>query len=634
MATKTQIETSVPQSLSEIKLKPRGRVYPSPKSWREQIFYQLLPDRFSDGKEAERPLFDYNNPEKFKTQDKAAWMTAGTKFNGGTIQGILSKLDYLQNLGVTTLWINPPWKQRCDLETYHGYGIQNFLDIDPRFGTRQELRDLIDAAHDRGMYVILDVIFNHSGNNWFYRGDNGEPRDTMPYRFEPAQPFHGWRSATGESIPTPVTLEDGVWPKEFQNLDWYSRCGEIGQWSLASWEDPLSPYVEYRKGDFYDLKDMNLENPETIKGVIKAYQYWIAVTDCDGFRVDAVKHISPEASSEFARGIHSYAELIGKDNFFITGEITDASIVPGYLDVFGRNLDAVLEIIIFPNKVTALAKGLTHPNDFFGLYDEHSKQGMFRQLGTFAVSVLDDHDMSSRSKKERFAAHSHVPNLYQQIAHVVGIQLTVPGIPAIYYGTEQGFDGNEDYHDYSIEFRRFAEDRYVREAMFGGAFGAFATSGCHFFNPDHPTYLRIAAIARLRNRKDIMGKALRLGTLYFRETSYCDYPFNIPGQGELIGWSMMYYNLEVLIAFNPHGLESRGAWVTVDAQLHPDGSTLSYLYNGDWSEQQLREPPENETVTVTHYGDGRAAVYVELPPSGMAIFADTLVIDIINKLIA
>ncbi|MGK7931392.1 MAG: alpha-amylase family glycosyl hydrolase [Microcystaceae cyanobacterium] len=629
MVSQTPLESSPPQDLTHASLKPRGKVHPSPKNWRDQILYQLLPDRFSDGNEATRPLFDPNRPQQYQVKDKAEWMEAGTRFNGGTIKGIHSKLDYLKNLGVTTLWINPPWKQRYDLQTYHGYGIQNFLDIDPRFGTRQELRDLIDAAHEREMYVILDVIFNHSGNNWYYQGENGSPKDTMPYRFEPTHPFAGWRSSTGECIPQPKTLEDGVWPKEFQNLDWYSRCGEIGQWGLESWEDPLNAYVEYRKGDFYDLKDINLENPDTLEGVIHAYRYWIAVTDCDGFRLDAVKHISPEASGAFARGIHEYAEYIGKENFFLTGEITDASIVPGYIDLFGRNLDSILEIIIFPNKVTALAKGLVNPNDFFSLYDGHTRSGLFRQVGQFAVSVLDDHDMSSRAKKERFAANSHVPNLYQQVAHVVGIQLTVPGIPAIYYGTEQAFDGNEDYHDYGVESRRFAEDRYVREAMFGGDFGAFATQGCHFFNPNHPTYLRIAAIASIRNRQDLIGKTLRQGYLYYRETSYLNYPFGYPAQGELIGWSMIYYNLEVLIVFNPHGLESRGAMVTVDSSLHEEQSMMTYLYKGHWTDEQLKNPPNNETVTIEHYNDGRAALSVELPPSGMAILVDTEALNLL-----
>ena len=85
----------------------------------------------------------------------------------------------------TTLWIGPCFRQRADLKTYHGYGIQDFLEVDPRFGTRKELRDLVDAAHAQGVYVILDIIYNHTGNNWFYDegfvpGSNVEIRESQP----------------------------------------------------------------------------------------------------------------------------------------------------------------------------------------------------------------------------------------------------------------------------------------------------------------------------------------------------------------------------------------------------------------------------------------------------------------------
>ena len=218
----TNLETQVPTCLTDLDLTPRGRVHPSPANWRDHFFYQLFPDRFSDGKETTRPQFNRRQSEQYQAQDKKTWMAAGNQFVGGTLKGIESKLDYLQTLGITTLWLNPPWRQRPDLQTYHGYGIQNFLDIDPRFGTRQDLRDLVDAAHDRGLYVVLDVIYNHSGNNWFYRDPmNGDrPQAQMPYRFSLPYAVHGWRSAQGESIPQCQTLEDGVWPEEFQNEDW------------------------------------------------------------------------------------------------------------------------------------------------------------------------------------------------------------------------------------------------------------------------------------------------------------------------------------------------------------------------------------------------------------------------------
>jgi len=614
----TKIEKAAPRQLTEVDLQPRGRVFPSPMNWRDQFLYQLLPDRFSDSREDQRAQFDYNNPTRFRTQDKASWMAAGNKFNGGTLQGIASKLDYLQGLGVTTLWINPPWKQRIDLQTYHGYGIQNFLEIDPRFGTRQDLRDLVDAAHDRGMYVLLDVIYNHSGSNWFYQDEaDGSPKATMPYRFSPPYPVHGWRSSRGESISQSSSIDDGVFPEEFQNLDWYNRLGMIVHWEASAWEDPMNPNVEFRQGDFFELRDFNLENSEVIAALARVYQYWIALSDCDGFRVDAVKHVSPSASRKFCDAIHGFAQSIGKDNFLLVGELTDDSMVRGYLDIFGRNLDAVLDIVAAPNKLTAMVKGLSHPGEFFCLYDENTLAGSQRQLGSYHVAVLDDHDMSSRPGKHRFAAHSDVPNRYTQVAHAVGVMLTMPGTPSIYYGTEQAFDGSESRHDYSIEPEHAYVDRYIREAMFGGKFGAFETEGCHFFNPTHPTYLRIAAIARIRNRQDGVGKALRRGHHYVRETSFCDPPFALAGAGELVAWSQILYVTEVLMALNTNGTEERGAFVTVDSALHPIGSTMQILYRSDWSDGELQHPPD-PTLTVESC-QGRAVVRVDLPAAGMMI---------------
>jgi glycosidase len=614
------IEEFPPKSLAEADLQPRGRVFPSPISWRDQILYQLLPDRFSDGREMQRPMGDSHHPEQFKASSKAAWMTAGNKFNGGTLKGIESKLDYLQNLGVTTVWINPPWKQRIDLQTYHGYGIQNFLDIDPRFGTRQDLRDLVDAAHDRGMYVILDVIYNHSGSNWFYWDEaDGSPRETLPYRFSPPYLVHGWRSAQGTSVSAPASVDDGVFPTEFQNLDWYNRAGQILSWEAKGWEDPMNPMVEFRRGDFFELRDFNLERDEVIAALAQVYQYWIALSDCDGFRVDAVKHVSSRTSRKFCDAIHGYAESIGKDNFLLVGELTDDSMVRGYLDIFGRNLNAVLDIVVAPNRLSAVVKGLADPEEFFCLYDERTFAGSQRQLGIYHVTVLDDHDMSSRPRKERFAAHSRaMPHAYEQVAHAVGMMLTIPGIPSIYYGTGQAFDGAQDYHDYSIEPEHAFIDRYIRECMFGGKFGAFETEGCHFFNPDHPTYLRIAAIARIRNRQDTIGKTVRRGHLYLRETSFCDRPFTIPPRGEVMAWSQVLYTTEVVMALNTHGLESRGAFITVDHSLHSPGSTLQVLYRSDWSNDQLCHPPESETLPIQEY-QGRSTVRVDLPPAGMVI---------------
>ncbi|MBX9695124.1 MAG: alpha-amylase, partial [Cyanobacteria bacterium] len=423
--TETRLEAQSPRYLSEVDLTPRGRVFPSPRRWKDQILYQILPDRFSDGQESTRPVFDPSDPHKYQTKDKGAWMSAGTRFVGGTLKGIISKLDYLRGLGVTGLWLNPPWKQRKDLQTYHGYGIQNFLEIDPRFGTRQDLRDLVDGAHDRGMYVILDVIFNHTGNNFFYRGDNGEPRDTMPYRYAPPHDVLGWRSGDGQCLEQPLDIEDGIWPAEFQDPTWYTRAGEIGHWAQAAWEDSMSPDVEFRRGDFYDLKDLDLSHPEVMEGLIKVYQYWISLTDCDGFRMDALKHVPKSSSRQFCASIWQFAQSIGKDNFLLTGEITDSHMILDYMEMFGHYIDTslpvALDIVSAPNQITGLIKGLDDAIVFFSRFSEQRTIGRYLQLGGFHVNVDDDHDMSSRGFKRRFAANNDLPVHFKQSANLVAL---------------------------------------------------------------------------------------------------------------------------------------------------------------------------------------------------------------------
>lgn len=623
MATHTPIEPAAPQRLAQASLVPRGRVFPSPADWRDQVLYFLLPDRFSDGNEHTRPLFDPAQPAQHRAPDKRAWMAAGRNWQLGTLKGIAGQLDYLRNLGVTALWIGPVWRQRIDLDTYHGYGIQNFLDVDPHFGTRQDLRDLVDAAHDRGMYVVLDIIYNHTGDNWFY-DDGGQRRSDMPYRFSPPYPVHGWRSAAGGSVPQIAGPDDGVWPEEFQARDWYTRAGRIGRWDPEPWENPLHPDNEFRRGDFYSLKNIELDNAP-LGALIDAYRYWIALADCDGFRIDTVKHVSFDQSRHFCGGIREYAEAIGKENFLLLGEVTGgAGMARDYLSIFGRNLDAALDIGDPAERLSQMVKGFLPPVSFFSQFGGHDALGSHRETGRYHVSILDDHDMVGRAKR-RFSAGNNSPVRDLQVAHATGVQLTTLGIPCLYYGTEQAFDGSGAHHDAAIEpldrdGKPPFEDRYLRETMFGGTFGAFETEGCHFFNPRHPAYLRIAAITRVRNRPDAIGLALRRGRLYLRPTSFLGRPFEVPGANELAAWSRLLYQQEVLICLNTSGGGARGAEVTVDANLHAHGSTMTVLYRSDWSDAQLETPPGNQAVVVQH-NNGRATVRIDLPAGGMAILA-------------
>jgi len=166
----------------------RGPFTPSPAAWEDQVLYFLMIDRFSDGNEkggysdasgraVESGLTPMYQGESAARVNYDTWFRAGRGWQGGTIRGMTSKLGYLRRLGVTALWVSPPFRQVAFEPSYHGYGIQNFLDIDPHFGTREEFRDFVRAAHDQGIYVILDIIAHHTGNVFTYAADRYPARD-------------------------------------------------------------------------------------------------------------------------------------------------------------------------------------------------------------------------------------------------------------------------------------------------------------------------------------------------------------------------------------------------------------------------------------------------------------------------
>ena len=143
-----------------------SKPFDSPGDWRDQWIYFLMIDRFNNpaGPPAHVPFDD-----------------AYGGFQGGTLQGVREKLGYIKNLGAGALWItpvlqNPQW----DDSAYHGYGFQNLLKIDPRFGTEQDLIDFVDEAHAHGLYVILDVVVNHAGDVFEYPG-HGSKRHSRPF---------------------------------------------------------------------------------------------------------------------------------------------------------------------------------------------------------------------------------------------------------------------------------------------------------------------------------------------------------------------------------------------------------------------------------------------------------------------
>jgi glycosidase len=160
--------------------------FPSPDAWEDEILYFLMLDRFSNGQEigyrdndgsvvttGTTPLFqpaDAGNALRTE-EDARRWRDAGERFVGGTLNGLTSKIGYLKRLGATAIWVSPVFKQVAFKETFHGYGIQNFLDVHDRFGTREDLKTMVRMAHAHGIRVILDIILNHTGDVFAYDAD-------------------------------------------------------------------------------------------------------------------------------------------------------------------------------------------------------------------------------------------------------------------------------------------------------------------------------------------------------------------------------------------------------------------------------------------------------------------------------
>ncbi|HEY3800973.1 MAG TPA: alpha-amylase family glycosyl hydrolase [Kofleriaceae bacterium] len=317
--------------------------------WRDQFIYQIVVDRFDDG--------DVNNDQNVEP-------TIPGRFHGGDWQGVIDHLDYLQQLGVTALWISPVVKNVEDnagFDGYHGYWTQDFLRPNQHFGDLGKLREMIDDAHSRGMLVILDVVTNHMGQLFYYDiNGNGQPDDTISgggyshtclqictpnpqlctpdeltycseggtqleqiLEWDPDYDDRGVQGWTSDGFygPSPIIFPndpaDNVakpsrppawfgWPDDkswFDDPTWFHRKGRVYVWWHQ--QDYTEDFVREQEttGDFPGgLKDLNTENPDVQDALIKSFQYWIDVADFDGFRIDTVKHIDRPEVDENIRG--------------------------------------------------------------------------------------------------------------------------------------------------------------------------------------------------------------------------------------------------------------------------------------------------------------------------------------------
>jgi len=548
---------ATPTSIRQVDLSPiAGKTYfETFREWREEFIYFLLVDRFHDGA----------NRAPVKSASRTGGIRTPDDFYGGRLQGITRNLDYIAGLGCTAIWLSPVFGNNPG--AYHGYNINNYLDVDPHFGTKQDLIDLIEAAHRREppIRVVLDVVINHSGDNWAYPGDH-------PYLyFEDQQfPLAFWRR---DDRPIPI---------ELRNENLYHRRGAIS--SPAGYDT----YPENQHGDIVSLKDYanddDVFGTELIDILTKVHCYWIREADVDGFRVDAVKHMGELACAEFCSNVREYAYALGKRGFFLFGEVASSNdeLIDRYIGQNTSRQDGSKTVFFGLNSVLDfrlaydlqwVIKGLKDPQTLCDRLEAQRNRALNRgELGRYLVAFADNHDALWQNSGRIANGASDA-----QVIAIVGYLLCALGTPCIYYGTEQGFVGQ-------------GGDNEMREAMFDAS-----RPDLDLLNPDCRIYQEIARIAAVVRS----SAPLRFGRMYFRQISGDGQHFGFPyGNAYTLAFSRLVYGQEVLVAYNVSD-KKRQDCVVVDASLHRKGDSTSYLYG------------DTGTRTLEQADDG--TLYVRLP---------------------
>lgn len=467
--------------------------------WRQEVIYQVLVDRFADGDAGNNYRVD---------------LSAQGKYHGGDWRGLWEKLDYLEELGVTTIWISPSVKNvdtDAGFDGYHGYWTQDPYTANPHFGDIASLRRLVSGAHERGMKVILDIVTNHMGQIFYYDiNRNGEPDDrvagngggtgkdgtplspvTHINEYDPDFDARGIQSFTslGEAGPAPIIFNYDPAsnhvppPGIFGYAEVYNRKGRT-----LNYDDP----VQLLKGDFPGgLKDIDTSRCDVKEAMVDAYARWVELTDLDGFRIDTVKHVEREFWRFFTQRIRQRLAQKGKTNFFMFGEAFDGrdeligsftktdpppqadlaaenecARQSGGPEITGDQLDSVFYFSQY-FRIQNVFQGLLYPSDpkegstqklqeiWSARPTNHGtqlvKDGIGQKPVDMVVNFLDNHDVARFLSPLRYPdADRKLPAeefdaLRQAILkNALLFLLTEQGVPCIYYGTEQNFEGGND----------------------------------------------------------------------------------------------------------------------------------------------------------------------------------------------
>jgi glycosidase len=491
----------------------------------DEVIYFLLPDRFENG-DAANDRGGLSGGRLTTGFDP----TSTGFYHGGDLKGLISRLDYIQGLGATAIWVAPVFRNKpvqgspgAESAGYHGYWITDFTRVDPHFGTNQDFRALVEAAHGRGIKLYLDIVVNHTADVIAYREC---PARSCPYRAKADYPYQRHGGLRGEPINSGFLGDDAEHQTagNFAHLtrpDYaYTPYLPPGQEhvKVPDWlNDPI--YYHNRGnstfsgesstfGDFSGLDDLFTENPRVVQGFIDIYGAWIDAYGIDGFRIDTAKHVNPEFWQAFVPAMLARARARGIPHFHIFGEVSASAADAAPLAVHTRvdRLPAVLDFA-FAAAVRATVAGSSGTEILTRVFEEDALyQGgaaAARQLPTF----ISNHDEGRFAYFVRAArAGIAADEVLRRVLLAHAMLFTLRGVPVVYYGDEQGFAGR-------------GGDQAARQDMFASRVASYNsepllgtgdTTAHGSFNREHPLYQAIARLARLRHAQAALRDGAQL----------------------------------------------------------------------------------------------------------------------------
>jgi glycosidase len=449
--------------------RPAGYQYfPSPQDWRDVNIYQLFTDRFADGDAS-------NNTTGAMGINRNNWFETGKPFpqnrnfhHGGDWKGLKDNLDYLTGMGVNSIWISGVQMNAQGKDTrytpYHQYHPTDFFNVDPVMGTFQELKDLIDACHARGIYVILDVVINHTADLNGLR--NGE--DDKWYWPGGGQNFGWWD-------------ENRKHPFPFDELRWFHNNGTINNWDA---------FPETLRGQFKGTDDLATDSGHVTYWITEAFKNLIDATDCDGFRVDAIKHVEFNWVKKWADDIRKHAASKGKNDFILFGElfVYDNTALASYCKEPGYSFNSAL---FFPMSQTI--ERVFARNGWTGeLTQALSAKSQYGEGENRLVTFIDNHDVNRIGLA--ISQSGDVGRINYVMKPALTFLYTAAPVPCLYYGTEHAFNQGGHANGSGRTPENPDDGDWQRETMFDRGFQPGPAAGNKLDQTSAPQYLHIKAL--------------------------------------------------------------------------------------------------------------------------------------------